>query len=260
MKQQPTYGKAAKEHAIKLREISGFSFPEIEEATGIPAAYVRKLMFEQRKKVTPETATVTQTVTAETPDVTYDETTVTAQVTDGKLPENMTKNGFWVTVTAVTFAFFRRHFSRMDFVFYTATVTACYSFWHVSPGIPGVTFAALYWLLAFDALQRCKDAGQNEALARSASYRIWGLELFAAVAHWNLINGYLWRNLDKLPFEVKAVPKGGMWVLDYAGNKTNIVWQNGEGVAIVAAVLSAAICAAVIVAVDTTFKANKIKK
>lgn len=251
MKQQ--YGKAAKEHAIKLREISGFSFPEIEEATGIPAGYVRKMMHEQRKKVTPET----QVVTAETPDVTAKETTVTEQVTDGKQPENVEKTGFLVTVTAVTLALFRRHFSRMDFVFYVATVTACYSFWHVSPCVPGATFAVLYWLLAFDALQRCKDAGENEALAKSASFRIWGLELFAAVAHWNLINGYLWRNLDKLPFEVKAMPKGGMWVLDYAGNRTNVIWQNGEAVAIVAVVLSAAICAAVIVAVDTTFRANK---
>lgn len=156
-----------------------------------------------------------------------------------------------------TRGFFARHFSRMDCVFYVATGTACYAFWNVAPGIPGASFALLYWLLAFDALQRVKAAGQNEALAESARARVWGLELFAAVAHWNLINEYLWRNLDKLPFNVTAVPDGGTWVLDYSGAKTNIVWQNGEGVSMVAALLACAICAAVIVAVGTTFSEAK---
>ena len=115
----------------------------------------------------------------------------------------------------------------------------------------------LYWLLAFDALQRVKNAGQNEGLAESARARVWGLELFASVAHWNLVNEYLWRNLNKLPFNVTAVPEGGTWVLDYDGTKTNIIWQNGEGVSMVAALLSISICAAVIVAVSTTFSEAK---
>jgi len=149
--------------------------------------------------------------------------------------------------------FFARHFSRMDAVFYVATGTACFAFWNIAPGIPGVCFAVLYWLLAFDALQRVKAAGQNEALAESAKARVWGLEAFAAVAHWNLINEYLWRNLDKLPFEVKQVPDGGVWILDYSGAKTNAIWQNGEFVSVVAALLACSICAAVIVAVGTTF-------
>ena len=149
--------------------------------------------------------------------------------------------------------FFARHFSRMDAVFYVATGTACFAFWNIAPGIPGVCFAVLYWLLAFDALQRVKAAGQNEALAESAKARVWGLEAFAAVAHWDLINEYLWRNLDKLPFEVKQVPDGGVWILGYDGEKTNAIWQNGEFVSVVAALLACSICAAVIVAVGTTF-------
>ena len=149
--------------------------------------------------------------------------------------------------------FFARHFSRMDCVFYVATGTACFAFWNIAPGIPGVCFAVLYWLLAFDALQRVKAAGQNESLAESAKARVWGLEAFAAVAHWNLINEYLWRNLDKLPFEVKQVPDNGVWILDYSGAKTNAIWQNGEFVSMVAALLACSICAAVIVAVGTTF-------
>lgn len=153
--------------------------------------------------------------------------------------------------------FFARHFSRMDAVFYVATGTACFAFWNVAPGIPGVCFAVLYWLLAFDALQRVKAAGQNEALAESAKARVWGLEAFAAVAHWNLINEYLWRNLDKLPFEVKQVPDNGVWILDYSGAKTNAIWQNGEFVSVVAALLACSICAAVIVAVGTTFSEAK---
>ena len=163
----------------------------------------------------------------------------------------------------VTPGFFARHFSRMDAVFYVATGTACFAFWNIAPGIPGVCFAVLYWLLAFDALQRVKAAGQNEALAESAKARVWGLEAFAAVAHWNLINEYLWRNLEKLPFEVKQVPDGGVWILDYSGAKTNAIWQNGEFVSVVAALLACSICAAVIVAVGTTFseaKNNQNKK
>jgi len=153
--------------------------------------------------------------------------------------------------------FFTRHFSRMDAVFYIATAAACYSFWYAVPGVPGATFAALYWLLAFDALQRVKAAGENEALAKLAEVRVWGCEVWASVAHWNIINEYLWQNLDKLPFEVKAVPQGGTWVLDYTGEKTNVMWQNGDFVGLIAAVLSCSICAAVIVAVGATFQASK---
>lgn len=255
-----TYGEAQKQHAINLRKISRFTYPEIEAATGIPAGYVRKLMYEENAK---EVTTVTQEVTDTPTIVTQSVTAVTSAVMLEKPAGNDTEIPILKVTdekTATKKGFFARHFSRMDCVFYVATVTACYSFWHVSPGVPGTTFAALYWLLAFDALQRCKAAAENLALAKSAETRVWGLEMFAAVAHWNLINGYLWRNLDKLPFEVKAIPKGGIWILDYSGEKTNVIWHNGAGVSIVAAVLSVSICAAVIVAVGTTFQASKSPK
>ena len=253
------YGEAAKQHAINLRKISRFTYPEIEAATGIPAGYVRKLMHEENAK---EVTLVTPVVTEVHEEVTGRKAEVTEGVTQEKHAENTQKTPI-LNVTeekpVTEKGFFHRHFTRMDCVFYTATVTACYSFWHIAPGIPGATFALLYWLLAFDALQRVKAASENAKLAEAASYRVWGLEIFAAVAHWNLIREYLFSNLEKLPFEVKQVPEGGVWVLDYSGEKTNAIWQNGDLVSLVAAILSCSICAAVIVAIDTTFKAKSIK-
>lgn len=255
-----TYGEAAKQHAINLRKISRFTYPEIEAATGIPAGYVRKLMHEENAK---DVTTVTPVVTEVHAVVTDCKTEVTEMATQEKHAENAEKTPIIEVKqekTVTENGFFARHFTRMDCVFYTATVTACYAFWRIAPGVPGATFALLYWLLAFDALQRVKAASENTTLAEAASYRVWGLEVFAAVAHWNLIREYLFSNLDKLPFEVKQVPEGGVWILDYAGEKTNAVWQNGDLVNLVAAILSCSICAAVIVAIDTTFKAKSNKK
>ena len=252
-----TYTKEAAAHAKVLIE-NGWSNEAIKAVgvcADIPFSMLRQWRYRAAKKN--ETANETPAETNETLKCNAETHTKEATIESGGNPlfsietsvstvsetlQSVTRNGF-----------FARHFSRMDAVFYVATGTACFAFWNVAPGIPGVCFAVLYWLLAFDALQRVKAAGQNEALAESAKARVWGLEAFAAVAHWNLVNEYLWSNLDKLPFEVKQVPDNGVWILDYSGAKTNAIWQNGEFVSMVAALLACSICAAVIVAVGTTF-------
>lgn len=257
MKYKSTYGEAAKKHAVNLRIRGRFSYAEIEKETGIPEGYVRKLVSEEKSKsVTPENVTVAENVQA----VTLENSAGTDVVTPEKQAENTEKTQEMTKERVTGKGFFSRHFSRMDAVFYIATVTACYSFFYIAPGIPGIAFALLYWLLAFDALQRCKAVTENPALAQSAQNRVWGLEAFAFVAHWNLINEYLWQNLEKLPFEVTAKPDGGTWILDFDGTKTNIVWENGQYVSVVAAILAASVCAAVIVAVGTTFQTNKNPK
>ncbi len=149
----------------------------------------------------------------------------------------------------------------LELAYYATVASACYGFTIAMPGFIGVSFAIVYGLLSFAALQMVKDS----SIPKTAEYGrnlVYVLELIACVfAHYYTINRALWANLKALPFEVAYLPKGGVWEIDYAGNRINGYWQNSEVVfnlaCILAAILGGLAVAAISLRLELTKEQNK---
>ena len=257
MKKQK-YGEAAKRHAINLRKISGFSYPEIEAATGIPAAYVRKMICEENAKEVTLTVTGNGIEVTDAPNVvTQSVTAVTNEIMPEKQAENPVFVGEMDKKSVTNFARFFRHFSLMHLVFYTTTVTACYAVWDALPNVIGAALLTVYGLFSLDSLLKAQD-GTRPNLAEYGRNRVIASELIAAVFHAVILNKYLWINRAALPFEIKLLPpKGGNFEIDFRGNVLNGVWQNGEVIFYISAVISALLFVAAFAAVDAVLRENK---
>jgi len=153
------------------------------------------------------------------------------------------------------------HIIALEAGYYVTVATACYGFSISMPGVIGYSFAVVYGLLSFAALQMVKDS----TIPKTAEYGrnlVYVLEVIACVfAHYYTINRALWANLKALPFEVAYLPKGGIWEVDYAGNRTNGYWQNGEVVfnlaCILAVILAGLAVAAISLRLELTKETNK---
>lgn len=153
------------------------------------------------------------------------------------------------------------HIIALEAGYYVTCLTACYGFTAAMPGVIGISFAIVYGLLSFAALQMVKDS----SIPKTAEYgrnMVYALELIACVfAHYYTINRALWANLKALPFEVAYLPKGGIWEVDYAGNRINGYWQNGEVVfnlaVILAAILGGLAVAAIALRLELTKETTK---
>lgn len=153
------------------------------------------------------------------------------------------------------------HIIALELAYYATVASACYGFTLAMPGFIGGSFAIVYGLLSFAALQMVKDS----SIPKTAEYGrnlVYVLELIACVfAHYYTINRALWANLKALPFEVAYLPKSGIWEMDYAGNRVNGYWQNGEAVfnlaVILAAILGGLAVAAISLRLELTKEQNK---
>lgn len=149
------------------------------------------------------------------------------------------------------------HIFALEAGYYVTVVTACYGFSLAMPGVIGYSFAVVYGLLSFAALQMVKDS----SIPKTAEYgrnMVYVLEVIAAVfAHYYTINRALWANLKALPFEVAYLPKGGMWEVDYAGNGVNGYWQNGEVVFNLACILSVILASLAVAAISLRLELTK---
>jgi len=130
------------------------------------------------------------------------------------------------------------HIITLELAYYATVATACYGFTLAMPGFIGISFAIVYGLLSFAALQMVKDS----SIPKTAEYGrnlVYILEVIACVfAHYYTINRALWANLKALPFDVAYLPKGGIWGVDFAGNRINGYWQNAEVVFNLAVILA----------------------
>lgn len=149
------------------------------------------------------------------------------------------------------------HIITLEAGYYVTCLTACYGFTLAMPGVIGISFAIVYGLLSFAALQMVKDS----TIPKTAEYGrnlVYILELIACVfAHYYTINRALWANLKALPFEVVYMPKGGVWELDYAGNRVNGYWQNGEVVFNLACILAAILGGLAVAAISLRLELTK---
>lgn len=152
------------------------------------------------------------------------------------------------------------HIIALESGYYVTVITACYGFTLAMPGFIGVSFAIMYGLLSFAALQMVNDS----TIPKTAEYGrnlVYVLEVIACVfAHYYTINRALWSNLKALPFEVAYVPKGGTWIYNN-GVPENGYWQNGEVVfnlaCILAVILGGLAVAAISLRLELTKEQNK---
>jgi len=242
------YGDATKEHAINLREISGFSYDEIAKETGLKPGYIRKLVHEKNAaKVTAKQ----EKVTTETPLVTQECNEVTHEVTEEKTAKNAEEQQFLPKKRVTKQGFIAQHFSLTDWVIYTHLVTTSFAIYNALPGVPGAAMAFIYALLLLDALLNVKRA-ELPISAGIAANRVMWMEVIAGVANAQMINAYLWQNLDKLPFQVYR----GTKLIETRNEAMEIQykaeWVNGDWVGILALFLAAlmvfAVCHAVLFA------------
>ena len=257
MKKMPKYGEAAKQHAINLREISGFSYPEIAVATKIPPGYVRKLVHEKRAALltekTKKVADVTQQVTNESNGVAH-------EITDEKPAISAAETQVLPKTSVTKPGFFARHFGLMDWVIYTHLVTTAFAIFNALPGVPGAAMAFIYALLLLDALLNVKRA-ELPIAAEMAANRVVFMELLAGLANAHLINDYLWQNLDKLPFSVYR----GVRLTTIRDEALEVSykaeWVNGDYVGLLsvflAALMVAAVCHAVFFAKNVAKERTK---
>lgn len=151
------------------------------------------------------------------------------------------------------------HIIALEAGYYVTVGTACYGFSLAMPGVIGYSFAIVYGLLSFAALQMVKDS----SIPKSAEYgrnMVYVLEVVAcAFAHYYTINRALWANLKSLPFEVKYLPKGGTWEMDYTGKTINGYWHNGEVVFNLACILSVILAGLAVAAISLRLELTKEK-
>lgn len=147
----------------------------------------------------------------------------------------------------------------LEAAYYVTIASACYGFSLAMPGVIGYSFAIVYGLLSFAALQMVKDS----TIPKTAEYgrnMVYVLEVIACVfAHYYTINRALWANLKSLPFEVSYLPKGGVWELDFAGNRVNGYWQNGEIMFNLAVILSVILAGLAVAAISLRLELTKEK-
>lgn len=239
-----TYGEAQKKHAVNLRLISRFSYAEIETETGIPEAYVRKLVHEENAKE------VTLSVTGNGIEVTDAPNAVTQSVTavtDAKTPEKKAENADEMQKTQVTGVTnkqrFFGNFTRMDAVAYATIVTACIGvfeligWWFVLPCVP-------YTLIFVDAMQAAKRPDMSRVAERGRAVVIV-LELIAAVSNHSLFNRIFWQHIEALPVEI--IRHG------------NLVIKGADAPFYAAASLAFALFCAAFYAIDTAILRAKIQ-
>ena len=151
------------------------------------------------------------------------------------------------------------YIAALEAAYYVTVASACYGFSLAMPGFIGRSFAIVYGLLSFAALQMVKDS----TIPKTAEYgrnMVYILEVIACVfAHYYTINRALWANLKSLPFEVSYLPKGGVWELDFAGNRVNGYWQNGEILFNLAVVLSIILAGLAVAAISLRLELTKEK-
>jgi hypothetical protein len=238
-----THNKQAetRKYAVVLLE-RGVSYSEIERETGIPVSTLRVM----KNRLKPSKNDALQTVTP----------IVTDDVTQDESVTNVTDNSVTVTVKRYKIPF---HIIALEAGYYVTVATACYGFSLAMPGVIGYSFAVVYGLLSFAALQMVKDS----SIPKSAEYgrnMVYVLEVVACVfAHYYTINRALWANLKSLPFEVKYLPKGGTWELDYTGKTINGYWHNGEVVFNLACILSVILAGLAVAAISLRLELTKEK-
>ncbi len=151
------------------------------------------------------------------------------------------------------------YIAALEGAYYVTVGSACYGFSLAMPGVIGYSFAIVYGLLSFAALQMVKDS----SIPKTAEYgrnMVYLLEVIACVfAHYYTINRALWANLKSLPFEVSYLPKGGVWELDYAGNQVNGYWSNAEIVFNLAVVLAVILGGLAVAAISLRLELTKEK-
>lgn len=159
---------------------------------------------------------------------------------------------------AGTVAFFQRHFSLMHLVFYTTTGTACFAIWNALPNIIGAALLTVFALFSLDSILKAQD-GENPTLAEYGRNRVIASELVASIAHYLILNKYLWANRAALPFEIRYLPpRNEAVLLDLQGQMTNGVWQNGDVIFYISAGIAALLFVAAFAAVDSVLRSNKI--
>ena len=144
---------------------------------------------------------------------------------------------------------------ELEAIFYATSLTACYGFVTALPGVVGYSIAIVYALFCVNSLQMAKNADIPQTAERGKN-RVWALEFVAGFAHYFTVNRALWSNLDALPFEVKYVPKGGMWVLNN-GVAENGIWQGGEIIFALAVIMAGLLSFAAIEAISTRLQLTK---
>ena len=239
----PTTGKDTRRYALVLLG-RGLSYSEIAAETGIAVETLRVM---KNRMKTDKNRTL-QIITSD----------VTAVVTQPETVTNVTEQAQPVTEKRYKTPF---HIAALEAAYYATVASACYGFTLSMPGFIGGSFAIVYGLLSFAALQMVKDS----TIPKTAEYGrnlVYILEVIACVfAHYYTINRALWANLKALPFEVAYLPKGGVWEIDYAGNRVNGYWQNGEVVfnlaCILAVILSALAVAAIFMRLELTKEKHK---
>lgn len=239
----PTTGNDTRRYALVLLE-RGVPYSEIAGETGIAVETLRVM----KSRMKPAKKEALQSITP----------TVTTNVTTAETVTNVTEQPAPITEKRYKIP---GYVLALQGAYYVTAATACYGFTAAMPGVIGISFAIVYGLLSFAALQMVKDS----SIPKTAEYGrnlVYVLELIACVfAHYYTINRALWANLKALPFEVVYLPKGGVWEIDYAGNRINGYWQNGEVVfnlaCILAVILGGLAVAAISLRLELTKETNK---
>ncbi len=230
----PATGNDTRRYALVLLE-RGVSYSEIEKETGISVSNLRVMKNRMKAAKNDALQSVTTVTDSITQDVTHADSVTTA-------PEPVTQKRFtgW----------------QLEAVYYVTCLTACYGFSAAMPGVIGYAFAIVYGLLSFAAIQMVKDSSIPKT-AEAGRNMVYALEVFACVfAHYYTINRALWANLKALPFEVKYLPTGGVWVFNN-GIAENGYWQNGETVFYLACVLSVILAVLAIVSIALRLELTK---
>ena len=239
----PTTGKDTRRYALVLLG-RGLSYAEIAAETGIAVETLRVM----KSRMKPAKTEALQSITSD----------ATHNITEAEPVTNITEQPAPVTENRNKIPF---HIAALEAGYYVTVATACYGFSISMPGFIGGSFAIVYGLLSFAALQMVKDS----TIPKTAEYGrnlVYILEIIACVfAHYYTINRALWSNLKALPFEVVYLPKGGIWEVDYAGNRVNGYWQNGETLfylaCILAAILGGLAVAAIALRLELTKETNR---
>lgn len=220
---------------------SGYSNKEVSEKTGLSESYIRVLIFRNKEHVETSVSTISNIEQNPFLNISNSETDeIDAASTAHKYRY---KTPF--------------HITALEFAYYATVASACYGFTLAMPGFIGISFAIVYGLLSFAALQMVKDS----TIPKTAEYGrnlVYILEIIACVfAHYYTINRALWANLKALPFEVSYLPKGGVWEIDYAGNRVNGYWQNGDTVFNLACILAAILGGLAVAAISLRLELTK---
>ena len=234
-------GSETRKYALVLLE-RGVSYSEIEKETGIPVSTLRVMKNRLKTGKNEALQSVTHPVTT---NVTHVETVTNVTDAPNRVTAKRYKTPFYI--------------AALEAAYYVTVGSACYGFSLAMPGVIGYSFAIVYGLLSFAALQMVKDS----SIPKTAEYgrnMVYVLEVIACVfAHYYTINRALWANLKSLPFEVSYLPKGGVWELDYAGNQVNGYWKNGEILFNLAVVLAVILGGLAVAAISLRLELTKEK-